>query len=161
VTRDRLKLPNGKPVIREVVRHGGSVGIVPLVEPDGVLLIKQYRFAVDDQMWEIPAGTIEGGETPERCAGRELAEETGYKAESLIEADWFYTTPGFCDEIMHLFVALGCEPVGDCAHDEDEGIVRRDVFTIGQALDMVVRGEIRDAKTIIGLHVAAQRYNRT
>ena len=100
VTRDQVQLPSGHSTVRDVVRHGGSVAVVPIVEPDKVLLIKQYRFAVGEHIWEIPAGTIEDGESPEECARRELEEETGYKETSLAGAGSFYTTPGFCDETM-------------------------------------------------------------
>ena len=115
VTRDRIELPSGAVTVRDVVRHSGSVAIVPIVGPDKVLLIKQYRFPVGEHIWEIPAGTIEIGESPEQCARRELEEETGYKETSLVAASRFYTTPGFCNETMYLYLAIGCKPVGTTA----------------------------------------------
>jgi len=156
VTRDQVELPSGDLTVRDVVRHGGSVAVVPLVGADKVLLIKQYRFPVGEHIWEIPAGMIETGESPEQCVRRELEEETGYKATSLVAASRFYTTPGFCDETMYLYVAIGCKPAGICSLDEDEDIVDRELFDIDQALDMVARGEIRDAKTMVGLMIAAR-----
>jgi len=156
VTHDHVQLPSGKSTVRDVVRHGGSAAVVPIVEPDKVLLIKQWRFAVGEYLWEIPAGTIEDGESPEECARRELEEETGYKETALVAAGSFYTTPGFCDETMHLYLAFGCRLAGACSLDEDEDIVHRELFGIGQALDMADRGEIRDAKTLIGLTVAVR-----
>ena len=156
VTRDRIELPSGDLTVRDVVRHGGSVAVVPIVGLDKVLLVKQYRFPVGEHIWEIPAGTIETGESPEQCVLRELEEETGYEATSLVAASRFYTTPGFCDETMYLYLAIGCKPSGTCSLDEDEDIVDRELFDIDQALDMVARGEIRDAKTMVGLMMAAR-----
>jgi len=161
VTRDEVQLPSGRRTVRDVVRHGGSVAIVPLVDPDKVLLLKQYRFAVDEELWEIPAGTIEPGESPEMCAVRELEEETGYKTGSMTLVARFYTTPGFCDETMHLFVASECRPVGTRSPDEDEDIIDHRLFRIQAALDMAARGELSDGKTLIGLMMATQTAERS
>ncbi len=155
VTRDTVTLPSGETTVRDVVRHGASVAVVPLIAPDSVLLIKQYRFAVGEHLWEIPAGTVEADESPDQCARRELEEETGYRAASIVQVAVFYTTPGFCDETMYLFLAHGCEPTGTRRPEEDEDIVEQQLFRMDKALAMAAQGEIRDGKTIVGLAAAA------
>ena len=149
VTRDRVSIPGKGEFVREIVRHTGAVVIVPLVSETEVLLVKQYRFAADAQLWEVPAGTLEPGESVQECAARELEEETGYRAGEIRLVLEFYSTPGFCDELMHLFIARKLGP-GRQKLDGDESLVT-ERFHLEQAKEMVVAGEIRDAKTIIGL----------
>lgn len=150
---DRVALPNGRETTREVVEHPGAVGIVPLL-PDGrVVLVRQYRHAVGRALLEIPAGTRDRpGEAAEAAAARELAEETGYRAARLTRLAAFYTAPGFCTEELTLFLATGLTAGAPAAMD-DEAIT---VETV--ALDAVpallARGEIADAKTIVGLLAA-------
>jgi ADP-ribose pyrophosphatase len=122
----------------------------------GVVLIRQYRSAVGSDLWEIPAGTLDTGESPAECAARELEEETGYRAESLAPLAEFYTSPGFCDEIIYMYLAAGCTATGSQSLDDDEHIVESRTFPIDEALEMVSSGEIRDGKTIVGLNLAAQ-----
>ncbi len=156
VTRDEVELPAGGAAVRDVVRHGGSVAVVPMPTGSEVVLIRQYRFAVGSDLWEIPAGTLETGESPRECAARELEEGTGYRAESLESLAEFYTSPGFCDELMCVFLASGCTPTGSQSLDDDEGIVECRTFPIDEALEMVYKGEIRDGKTIVGLILAVR-----
>jgi ADP-ribose pyrophosphatase len=134
---------------REVVRHPGAVAIVPLLDGK-VLLVRQYRAPIDKEIWELPAGTIEPGEEPLECAKRELEEETGYRAREWRKLAEFYTTPGFCDERMLLFLARGLEPRPGARPAEEESLEVR-AFTFAEAKQMLLRGELEDAKTIIGL----------
>jgi len=140
---------------REVVRHLGSVAVVAVDEGGRIVLVRQYRYAVDDRLWELPAGRLDAGETPEEGGRRELEEEVGRRAERFEPLCRFYTTPGFCDEAMHLFRATRLQVVL-ARPDEDE---RLEVawFELAEALAMIDRGEVREAKTIIGLLLEARR----
>lgn len=135
--------------------HPGSVVVVPALGPTHLLLIRQYRYAAGEALWELPAGALEPGEDPEPAAYRELEEETGYRAGSMELLAQFYPTPGFCTERMWLFLAGGLEPTRQSL-DADEAIsVHR--MTLGRARAMVGSGEIRDGKTIIGVLLALER----
>jgi ADP-ribose pyrophosphatase len=146
---DRVSVPGKGQAIREVVEFHGGAAIVALDEADRVLLIRQYRYAVDRELWELPAGILEPGEPPEVCAARELQEETGYQAARVEPLCRFYSTPGGTNEMLHIFVATGLAPGGPRLEADE----RIEVFPIplGQALDMIERGEVVDGKTIIGL----------
>jgi ADP-ribose pyrophosphatase len=146
---DCVQLPNGKKATREVVEHPGAVAVVPVLPDQRIILVKQYRHPVEQITWEIPAGKLEGKENPDICAERELEEETGYKAGELIKLTAFYTAPGFTDEIIHLYIARGLEQTIQNT-DADEFIDVMDVSHT-EALGMVQRGEIKDAKSIIGI----------
>lgn len=151
----QIQAPSGRIHKREVVRHPGAVGIVPLLG-EKALLVRQYRAPIGKELWELPAGTVEPGEEPLECAKRELLEETGYKAREWRKLGEFYTTPGFCDERMVLFLARGLEPVADEGKrtgEEDESIQVRG-FALPEIKEMLRRGELEDAKTIIGLVLA-------
>lgn len=143
---------SGRIVGREVVEHRGAVAILPLTQSGDVVLIRQYRHAVGESLIEIPAGTLEPGETPEECARRELREETGMTAERLDPICSFYLAPGYSSELLHLFVAQVGPAVGQRL-DKDESIEVL-VKPLGEAIHMAERGEIRDAKTLIGLLLA-------
>lgn len=151
--RDRLRLPDGQVVDYDVIRHPGAVAVLPLVTgPLGVVLIRQYRHPVGRSLWEIPAGTLDDpAEGPAAGAGRELLEETGYRAGALAPIGSFFTVPGFCDERMHLFVAWRLEAVADGpAGDPDESIeVHRLPWARVEA--MLDEGRIEDAKTLVAL----------
>jgi len=146
---DRVKLPSGRETSRDVVEHPGSVAVLPMLMNNCVLLIRQYRHAVGKVIWEIPAGTMESGETPERCARRELEEETGYRAGSCELLFDLYPTPGYSAEQMHVFLARGLKAT-EGELDEDEIISVKPVM-IGRALQMIRRGQIDDGKTIAAL----------
>ncbi len=150
----RVELPDGREASREVVEHPGAVGIVALTAKGEVVLIKQYRQATGEEMWEIPAGKLEAREDPRECAVRELAEETGYTANHWEKMTSFYTSPGFANEILHLYLARGLE-AGEQSLDPDEAICTY-LLPLPRALEMIKRGEIRDAKTIVGLLLAAR-----
>lgn len=146
---DRVALPGGGEAAREIVEHRGGVALVALDEAGRVLLVRQYRYAVGQSLLELPAGTLEVGEPPQDCAVRELEEETGYRAAAVQPLCRFYPTPGYTTEILHIFAATGLTP-GQPRPESDERIEIVPV-PFDQALDMIARGEIVDAKTIIGL----------
>jgi ADP-ribose pyrophosphatase len=149
---DKVELPDGREANREVVEHPGAVGIVALTGKEEVVLIKQYRQATGEEMWEIPAGKLEAGEDPQQCAIRELAEETGFSAAHWNKLTSFYTSPGFASEILHLYLARELK-AGEQSLDPDESI-RTYLVPLSQALEKVTGGEIRDGKTIIGILLA-------
>ncbi|KPJ48719.1 MAG: hypothetical protein AMJ38_04675 [Dehalococcoidia bacterium DG_22] len=154
---DRVKLPGGRLTVREVVEHAPVVAIVALDGRGNVLLVRQYRLPVQQSLLEIPAGGVDPGESAEEAAQRELQEETGQRAGRLERLCSFFASPGYCDEYMHLYLATGLE-ASALAADADESIevVR---LPLSEALQLIDRGEICDAKTIIGLCVTA-RYQK-
>ena len=146
---DRIRLPSGRETSRETIEHPGSVGILPLLTRNRVLLLRQYRHAIGDTIWEIPAGTMEPGETPKECAGRELEEETGYIAKSLKPFFDCYAAPGYSMELMHLFLARGLKPTEQ--RPEEDEIISVEPVGGEEAFHMIRSGQIRDAKTICAL----------
>jgi ADP-ribose pyrophosphatase len=134
---------------REVVRQPGSVAALPVLDDGRIVLVRQYRYAVADFVWELPAGRKDPGETPEAGARRELEEEVGLQAGALEPILTFWTTPGFCDEVMHLFRATSLESIPP-RPEADERIEPR-TFTLDEAMEMVKRGEIREGKTLVAL----------
>lgn len=148
---EEVELPNGQKSRREVIKHPGAVAVLPLL-PDGkIVLVRQYRKALERALVEIPAGKLEHGEEPLASAHRELEEETGYRAHSMRHLISFYTSPGFADELIHLYVAEGLEKAEDGADlDEDEFVELLEV-TLEEALHMLERREIYDAKTAYAL----------
>jgi ADP-ribose pyrophosphatase len=148
----------GQTYVREVVRHNGGAGVVACFDDGTVALVKQYRHPAQSYVLELPAGRLEGGEPPEACAARELEEELGLVAARMEPLSEFYTTPGFCAERLWVFLATG---LTETAHrrEEDE-IIEVVRLPFARALEMVASGEIDDAKTIIGLLVAARRLGR-
>jgi ADP-ribose pyrophosphatase len=152
---DKVLLPDGHSALREVAEHAPVVVIVPLDGEGNVLLVRQYRLPVRQLLLELPAGGIDSGESIEEAVQRELQEETGQRAGHLERLAAFYASPGYCDELMHLFLATDLEP-SPLAADSDESIevVR---MPVAEALALVERGEICDAKTIIGLWAAGRR----
>lgn len=144
---------------REVVRHPGAVCIVPVLEAAGrgpeIVLIRNRRFAIGKELFELPAGTLEKGEDPARCAPRELLEETGYTAREIIPLGSFYTTPGMTDERMHGFAARGLSFAGQRLEEDEEIAV---VPTpLPKVLSMLDAGELVDAKSIVTLVLALRK----
>jgi ADP-ribose pyrophosphatase len=151
VDRDRVRLPHGPETTLDVVRHPKSVVIVPVPQPGRVILIKQYRYAVNAWLWELPAGSVDEGETPEQAAKRECHEEIAQVPSTVVRLAALFPTPGYCDEEMIFFRVSGLEnPTEAAALDEDEDIEAK-TFELRDARDMVRRGEIVDMKTIVGL----------
>jgi ADP-ribose pyrophosphatase len=140
---------SGKQLERHVVVHPGAVVILPILSDGRIVLIRQHRIAVDENLIELPAGMIEPGEEPMVTARRELMEETGYRAGELVPVLKFYTSPGFVKEEMRLFKASKLT-AGPASLDDDEKIEPL-LVDMPQAMKMVLSGEIRDAKTIVGL----------
>ncbi len=148
---DRVRFPNGNTVDVEVVRHPRSVVLIPMPDPDHVVLVRQYRYPVDRWLWELPAGSVDSGEEPEAAARRECHEEIGKIPRRAVLIGSFLPTPGYCDEEMLLFRLDGLdEPVSEAAMDEDE-IIEPKVFSLREANEMIARGEIKDMKTVAGL----------
>lgn len=146
IEKKEITLPNGKRTERVVVHPGGAVAILPVIGDD-CYLIRQYRFAIDDYIFEAPAGTIDEGEEPQETAYRELIEETGMKAETFVPKGWIYPSPGYTDERIWLYLAEGLSPCSDYSMDDDEVIevVRVPVRDLAV---MIADGRIVDAKTI-------------
>jgi ADP-ribose pyrophosphatase len=152
---DRVRLPNGKEAEREVVLHWGAVGMVPLDEDNHVFLVRQYRHATGKDLVEIPAGKLAAGEDPLDCARRELMEEIGYSADEWVKLAAFYTSPGFSDETLCLYLARGLH-AGKADPDEDEFLEIMRVPLV-EAMAMIASGEIEDSKTICGLALTSLR----
>jgi ADP-ribose pyrophosphatase len=155
---DTVRFPDGSVGELEMIRHPGASAVVPfLSDPRGedpqVLMIRQYRYAADGYLYEIPAGRLNRGEDPRDCAARELKEETGSTAERFEHLLTMYTTPGFTDEKIHLFLATGLI-AGETKHEADEFLELHPML-LSRALEMVAAGEIQDAKTALGLLFAA------
>lgn len=145
----------GRVIQREVVRHPGAVVIVPRSGPDHVILVKNQRIAVDDALWELPAGTREPGEEPIITAKRELEEETGYRAGRIETIGKFFTSPGFCDELIHVFVADDLEFVGQRLEPHEK--IEAHELSWAKTLAMIDDGTICDCKTIAGLLMVLRR----
>lgn len=151
VDRDEVRLPHGRTVKMDVVRHPKSVVLIPVPEPGQVILIRQYRHAVGQWLWEFPAGSVDPGESPEQAARRECHEEVGLVPATIVRLAALYPTPGYCDEEMIFYRLSGlADPAEAAALDEDEDIEVR-TFTLRDARDMARRGEIMDMKTVVAL----------
>jgi len=151
VERDRVKMPNGRAVTIDIVRHSQSVVLVPVPEPGKLTLVRQYRYAVNAFLWELPAGGVDDGETPEEAARRECHEEIGLVPSTIVRLGAMYPTPGYCDEEMFFFRLSGLEKTDEkAAVDEDEDIEVQ-TFDLRDVREMVRRGEIRDMKTLAGV----------
>ena len=146
---DEVEEPGGVTATREVVRHRGSVAALPVTAEGKILLVRQYRYAVDESLWELPAGRLDEGESPEDGIQRELREEIGRRAEQLEKIGFFYTTPGFCDESMHLFRATVL--VDDRKDADDDERIEIGAFTTEKLREMVASGEIREGKTLVAV----------
>lgn len=155
IDTDRVELPNGHVAELDVVRHPGAACIVPFLEDDRVLLIRQFRHATGGDILEAPAGKLDPGEEPEHCATRELIEETGYRAGRIEHLSSIWTTPGFTDEVIHLYAAFELEHVGQSL--EVDEVIELVPMAFGDALAAVHSGEIADAKTALCLLLAANR----
>jgi ADP-ribose pyrophosphatase len=155
---DTVRFPDGSTGEMDMIRHPGASAIVPFLgDPTGVdpqiLLLKQYRYAAGQFLYEIPAGRLDAGEDPRDCATRELREETGCSASNMEHLYTMFTTPGFTDEKIHVFMASGLEH-GAHAREADE-FISVETMTMSRALQLIHTGEIQDAKTALGILFAA------
>ena len=149
VTVDKVELENGRTSTREVVHHHGGACIAALTENDEIYLVRQFRYAFGQELWELPAGKLEKGEDPFEAARRELGAECGLTAEHFVDLGPVYPTVGYCTEIIYCWAATGLSPCG--MHlDEDEFLTPEKV-PFDRAVEMVLSGEIRDGKTVAAL----------
>lgn len=151
---EEAELPGGRRVELDVVRHPGASAVVPFASPEEVLLIRQFRHAAGGTIWEVPAGKLDG-DSPEVCAAKELEEEVGRRAGRLEKLGSIWTTPGFTDEVIHLFSAFDLEPCPQRL--EDDEVIEVVPVPLRDALGLVWSGELRDAKSALALIHAARR----
>ncbi|MDH4067060.1 MAG: NUDIX hydrolase [Acidobacteriota bacterium] len=150
---DRVTLPSGHTLDMEMVRHPGSVVLLPIPAPGHLVMIRQYRYAIGKYIWELPAGSLKPGEDPDSAAARECEEEIGLRPRSLERLQAFYPTPGFCDELMIYYRCTDLVPPtpdSTARKDDDEDIEPR-TFTVAEARALIDRGDIVDLKTVAGL----------
>ncbi|RWR15034.1 NUDIX domain-containing protein [Siminovitchia fortis] len=148
---DEVELPNGKLSKREIVRHPGAVALIALTDENKIVMVEQYRKPLERSLLEIPAGKLEPGEEPAATAERELEEETGYRAGKMEYISSFYTSPGFADEIIHLYLATGLEKVENPADGDEDEFVELFELTLEEALECIRNERIYDAKTVFAV----------
>jgi len=147
--QDKVKLPDGRETIREIVEHPGAVVILALTDDNKIVMIRQFRKPVDGILWELPAGKVEPGEDLKNCALRELGEETGYYPRKIKKLITFFSTPGFCNERLTLFLAENLEKRNK--NEDDDEFIKVELIKPNEALKLVEENIIKDAKTIIGI----------
>lgn len=150
--RDEVLLPNGRTATREVVEHPGAVAVIPRTKEGNIIMVRQFRHPIGQILLEVPAGKLDPDEKPEACALRELAEETGFVAGRLRKLTAMFTTPGFTNEVIHVYLAEDLEE-SDKQPDEDE-FISTEVYTPEQLHQMIDSGEICDAKSLVALCLA-------
>lgn len=156
---DEVEYPSGNRGIREVASHPGGAVVVPLFEDGSILLVHQFRYPMKKHLFELPAGKLYAGEDPAVCAARELEEETGYAAGTIEKLTAIYTTPGFCNEQLHIYLAtnLGKSPAGQQLEEGEMDLtVKR--LPLEEAVSMIEKGEIVDGKTICGVLMTERRW---
>lgn len=155
---DMVKMPGGNLAEREIIEHPGGVGIVAITDNDEIIMVKQFRKPIEKAIYEVPAGKLDKGEDHRLCGIRELSEETGYTAENFIYLGYMYPSPGFADEVTHLYLATGLTP-GEAHLDPDEYLDIEYIKT-SKVVDMIMNNEINDAKTIFGVFKALEYLKR-
>ncbi|MFP6654626.1 MAG: NUDIX hydrolase [Myxococcota bacterium] len=155
---ESVSLPNGRCVEMDYVQHPGAAAVVPFLDQDRILMIRQYRFVTGGEIMEIPAGKLDPGETPEGCAARELVEETGYRAGRIVRLGAIWASPGFTDEIIHLFAAFDLEK--SVQQLEPDEIIELRPMPLTQAIKMLRASDVSDGKSLIALMLAAEELSR-
>jgi len=155
---DEIREAGGAKALREVVRHRGSVAALPVDDEGRLVLVRQYRHPIGQTLWEVPAGLLEKGESPEEAIRREIEEEVGRRAGEIERLAVFYPTPGFCDEVLHLFRATRL--VETPLRPDDDEVLEVKWFALDEAREMLRAGEVRDAKTLIALLMERERRAR-
>lgn len=150
---EEVELPGGRRTTLDLIRHPGAAVVVPLLDSGEVVLVRQYRHATGEWLLEVPAGTLNPGESPERCAERECAEEAGYRPRALVPLGYHWTTPGFTDEKIWIFLGTGLEEAAQQLDDDENLSVER--LPLARALSLALRGGIDDGKSIAALVRAA------
>jgi ADP-ribose pyrophosphatase len=149
ITIEKVAFPSGYTIEMEIIRHPGAAAIVALDSADRVIMLRQYRHAVGDTIWEIPAGTLEPDEAPLACARRELVEESGYTAEKWDYLGAITPVPGYADEIIHLYLATDLTA---CPSNPDpDEIVQVQPLPLSEVVDKILKGQLQDAKTIAAI----------
>jgi len=149
---DDVEYPSGNKSIREVAEHPGGAVVLPVFLDERIILIRQHRYPFDDFIWELPAGRLAPGEDPLDCAKRELEEETGYHGTEWSKITSIYTTPGFCSEVLHIYLARNLTKAPDGRKlEEGEATMTMNIVTLSHAIGMIERQEILDGKTICGI----------
>ncbi|RFA37185.1 ADP-ribose pyrophosphatase [Virgibacillus dokdonensis] len=152
---DDVKLPNGKETKREIIKHPGAVGIIPITKENKIVLVEQFRKPLEKSILEIPAGKLETGEDPETTAIRELEEETGYTTKELSFVTSFYSSPGFANELMHIYITDQLEPLDESVDGDEDEFIEIVELSLEEAKQYVEAERIHDAKTnyaILYLH---------
>lgn len=144
---DEVLLPDGQKSTRELIKHPGAVAIIPVTPDDTIIFVRQYRKPLEKTIIEIPAGKLEQGERPEITAIRELEEETGYTTNNLSFITSFYTSPGFTDELMHIYISTDLQQLDEKVDGDDDEFIELLELTLDEAKEYVARNEIQDAKT--------------
>lgn len=144
---DEVELPNGRVSKREIIKHPGAVAVIPVTAENKIVMVEQYRKALERTIIEIPAGKLEKGEKPEICAARELEEETGYECASMEWLISFYTSPGFADEIVHLYKATGLSKKENAATTDEDEFVNLLEISVEESIQLIKDQQIYDAKT--------------
>jgi ADP-ribose pyrophosphatase len=151
---DQVEFENGKSTVREVVEHRGAAAIVPILDDDNVVLVRQFRYAADSNLLEIPAGTLEPDENPDDCATRELEEETGYRSGEVKKILECYVAPGYSTERIHFYLARRL--VRTAMRTEEDERINVEIIPLADALQRIRLGHIQDAKTVCGLYRASE-----
>jgi ADP-ribose pyrophosphatase len=152
---DEVILPDGRTSTREYLHHPGAIAAVPLLDDGQVVMVKQFRYPTGSVLLEIPAGKLEAGETPDQCVERELIEEIGYKPDQISHLISIWTTPGFTDEIIHLYLATGLKPCR--SHLDSDEFLEVVVMTKEELLDHLHSGAVVDGKTSLALFILEAR----
>jgi ADP-ribose pyrophosphatase len=154
---DQVRYPSGNPSVREIAHHPGGAAVVPVLDDGRVMLVQQLRYPLERHILEIPAGKLSPGEDPQRAAGRELEEETGWTAGSLTKLTSIFTSPGFCDEELHIYLGTRLTPApGGQRREEGEFTMSVHLLPFADALRQVEQGELNDSKTVVGILLAAR-----